>query len=161
MSGPALAGEIRSAMGFPAPTSVELIGWATGVVTHIQTSGLATFGTIASPHTISGLTGPVMAGLIQVNAGYPFVSPELILYCTAMTTYIMGTAIVTYTGPIPPPPPGFNVGGTISGMSGSALADVVATALGKGFTTTELINKCTAIVSHIENNAEVVSGVIS
>ena len=32
MAGPLLAEEIRAEMGFPPPTSVPIIGWATGFV---------------------------------------------------------------------------------------------------------------------------------
>lgn len=166
MTGPGLADEIRTEMGFPAPTSQQLIGWATGVVTHIQTAGIATFGNIPGPHPITGLSGPVMAATIAPIAGYPGTTPELINYCTGIATYIMANGVVTYTGPAPMPPTilppaAWFLGGTISGMDGNAMSVVVAGLLGLGPPTPPLINKCTAIANHIQTNAQVVSGVIS
>lgn len=162
MSGPALADEIRTSMGFPPPTTLQIIGWATGVVTHLQTSGSATTGGIPGPHPISGLSGPAMALLITGLAGYPFPSPDLINFCSAMATYIMANAEVTYTGPPPSAGnPDWFSGGTISGMDGADMASLVASSTGKPGATPELIDKCTAIVNHIQDNAEVENGVIA
>lgn len=166
LSGSGLAEEIRSAMNFPSPTSTQLIGWATGIVEEITTNGMATFGTIAGPHPISGLTGSSMAGKVANYAGYPGVSAQLLNFCTAIANHIMTNGVVTYAGPPPAPPAippsaAWYTGGTISGLSGSLMASDVASAVGFPGVSAPLLNKCTAIANHIMTNAQVESGVIS
>ena len=161
MAGHLLAEEIRAEMGFPPPTSVPIIGWATGFVLHMQTSGLATKGGIPGPHIISGINGPGMAALITATALYPFPSPELISFCQAVATYIMTNAQVFYIGPPPPAAPDWFLGGTISGLDGAAMAAQVAVAIGKPGPTPDLIAKCSAIVNHLQTNGQVIDGVIS
>lgn len=158
-----LADEVATAMGYPF-TSPQLIGWAKGVVEEVR-NGVATFGDIPTPHTISAISGPAMADLIATYAGYGFTTPELINFCTAIATNIMADGIVTYASP-PPAPPGllppdaWFLDGTISGLDGSAMAALVASMVGYPNVSTKLLAECTAIVSHIMGNAEVVSGVI-
>jgi len=151
-----MADEIRIGMGFPPPTSDINIGWATGVLAELTENGTASFGGSPGPHPVSGLTGPSMALKIQTEAGYPFISPELTLYATALSNYIIAFAVVTYTGPPPSAGnPDWYLGGTIGGMTGAAMAAAVALGVGFPFVSTELLNKCTAIVDHIQSNAEV------
>ena len=155
-----MAEAIRVAMNFPLPLTSQIIGWSGAVLDELK-AGVAGFG--GSPtHSISGLTGPSLASRIQIGAGYPSISPELSLYASGMTAYILSGALVTYTGP---PTSGTNPdwfqGGTISGMVGSAMATTIATSVAFPFVSPELINKCTAIVDYIQSNAEVESGVIS
>lgn len=162
-----LSEEIRVAMGFPLPTSQQLIGWSTGVLDELTQSGTATSRNVAGPHTISGMTGPSMAArIVAASSGtYPFISPELTNYCNAIVQHIQTSGQVFYTGPVPgnPPPPSASwfEGGTISGLSGPVLASLVVAQVGYPFVSTRLLAKCTAIVDHIQNNAEVLDGVIS
>lgn len=142
--------------------SKQLVGWAKAVVTEV-TSGVAGFGGIPGPHAISGLVGPRLAKLIAKEAGYPGVTPELIKYATAITTYIMSAAKVTYKAP---PPNGMGapdwfIGGTISGMSGQPLAQAIAKAEGYPDVSEQLLKKSTAIVEYIQANAGVQKGAIS
>lgn len=160
-----LAEEMRSAMGFPSPVSNELIGWSAGVVEEVL-KGVATFGNIPGPHPIAGITGPGMAALIADYAGYGSVSADLLNFCTGVANHIVSSGVVTYTAPPPAPPAippaaAWFLGGTISGLSGPAMAAQVAAATGFPGVSAELLNQCTAIANHIMANAQVVSGVIS
>ena len=164
MNGPQLGSEIAAALGFPGNVTTEVLCFGTSIVTHVQT-GTATFGGFPGPHPISGLDGNALASLVG-SCAYPFVSPELLTYCSIIANYIMASGVVTYTGPPPNPPGGevgFREGGTISGMDGNQLAQLIHTALYSAFAgpSAPLIAKCTAIVDHIQNNAEVENGVIS
>lgn len=161
-----LADEVRSAMGFPSPTSKEIVGWATGIVDEVTSNGVATFGNIPGPHPISGITGASMAGKVATAAGYGSVSAELLNFCTGVANHITGSGVVTYAGPPPappalPPPAAWFLGGVVSGLSGPAMAAQVASAVGYPGVSPELLNQCTAIADHIMANAQVVSGVIS
>ena len=107
-----------------------------------------------------------MAALIAPLAGYPGVTPDLLNFCTGVANHILAAGQVFYSGPPPAPPVlppslAWFLGGTISGLSGSAMADLVKTTMGKPSVTSELLNQCTAIANHIMTNATVVSGVIS
>ena len=161
----ALSEEMRVAMGFPSPVSTQLLGWSMGVVEEVL-NGFATFGNVPSPHPISGVTGAGMASLIANYAGYGFVTPQLLNFCTAVADHITGSGIVTYIGP-PPAPPGLQppdawfLGGTISGLSGASMAADVAAAVGFPGGSPQLLSQCTVIANHIMANAQVVSGVIS
>ena len=177
-------------MGFPSPNSTQLVGWGSGVVSHIQAAALVSFapgnvtGTClptpgpltagaATSGVIAGLSGPAMASLVQAAAGYPSVSAELTAFCTEIANHVMSAGTVDFsTGtvngactntPITPGTfTGTGVGGTISGMSGSTLADNVHAAAGyPGSTSPELVDFCTAIVTYIEANATVAGGVMS
>ena len=157
-----LASEIADALG--QPVNAHLIGWSTGVISHVL-MGVATFANIPGPHPISGLIGATMAALVASNAGYPGTTPQLIGYCTAITTHIMTAGSVTYTSPIlnppaVPPPAAYLLGGTISGLNGNLLASMVAINMGQLVPTPELTKKCTAIANHIMTNAQVNLGVI-
>lgn len=164
MNGTQLADEIATALGHPGDVTAEVICFGTSIVTHVQ-SGTATFGGFPGPHPISGLSGPTLAGLVG-SCAYPFTSPELLTYCTIIANYIMANGVVTYASPPPNPGAGeigFREEGTISGMSGPDLAQLIHNALYSVYPgpSTVLTAKCSAIVGHIQNNAEVSNGVIS
>ena len=159
MNYPQLAEEMRIAMGF-STTTTQLLGWARGIVEEVK-NGIATYGGNAGPHTISNISGPNMASLIQNYAGYSGVSPQLNNYCTAIANYIMVTARVTYIGPLPPAFPDWWQGGTISGMVGSGMANSVAFSVPYPNVSAQLLAQCNVIVSHIHTNAQVVLGVIT
>lgn len=161
----ALADELATAIG-QVTTTTQLIGWAQAVVTEITANGSATSRNIPTPHPISGVTGPSLAALIAANAGYPFVSPQLTNYATAIATHITTNAIVTYDSPVAAPPgiPPANawfLNGVISGMNGPGLASEIAAAVGYPFVSSQLLAKSIALVSHIETNGQVTDGVIS
>ncbi len=161
-----LAEEVRKAMVFPLPISKELIGWATGVLNELTGNGTATARIIPGPHSISGMTGGSMADKVVQEAGYPNASKELKLYCGAIVAHIQGSGQVFYIAPIAAPPAiqpadAWFLGGTISGLNGPILAGLIAKAVGYPGVSARLLAKATAIVDHIQNNAEVTDGVIS
>lgn len=156
-----LADEIKTEMGFSGATSTQLIGWARGVVEEIQAS-TATFNSGTPTHSIVSIDGDSMATLIKTYAGYGSVTDILKKYTNAMSDYIVANAVVTYTGPPPPATPDYFLGGTISGMVGSDMADAIVAAISEYPTRTDLLTKkCNAVVNHIHTNASVVSGAIS
>lgn len=162
MNGPGLGDEIASALS-QSPTT-QMTGFGKGIVEAVQ-QGTATFGNIPGPHPISGVSFSTMASLIQGYAGYPSVSPELSNFCDGIATHVM-TGTVTYSGPPPSPPvimppAAWFLGGVISGLSGSAMASLVASKVGYPSVSSELTAMCNAIANHIMTNAQVVSGVIS
>ena len=99
-----LADEIRQAMGFPTPTSTQLLGFAKAILEELTQNGMATFGGSPTGHSISGMTAASLASKIANYAGYGYVSTELLKYSTGVVNYIQASAIVTYVGPPPPPP---------------------------------------------------------
>ena len=151
-----LADEVRSAMGFPLPTSPKLIGWAQGIVEEIQQNGIATSGGFAGPHSISGITGASMASKVASYAGYPSISPELLGFCNGVVLHIMAMSKVFYIDP-----PTFIAGGTIVGTNGPAMATQVQALVPYPLITTQLLAECTAISNHINANATVNAGIIS
>jgi hypothetical protein len=155
-----LAGEIATALGHPGNVTTQVLGFARGILEELTQSGSATFGNIPGPHSISGLTGSSMANRVKTYAGYPTVSSQLLGFCTGISTHVM-TGVVTYTGPSSPTPPNWFLGGTISGMTGSGMANQVKINVPFPYVTSELLAMCQAIVSHIQTNAQVTSGVIS
>src|SRR6266481_6594343 len=106
-----LATTIRTGMGFPSPNSTQLIGWASGVITHLEMSGIVNFlpGTITgvtAPGSslsngagfggiVSGLSGSVMAPLVASGVGYPGVSSILQIYGNQIALHVM-TGLVTF-----------------------------------------------------------------
>lgn len=186
-----LADLIRSDMGFPIPVSRQLKAWATGVITHLQTSGLTsnipgtvlgiappspgplTLGT-AIDGTISGLIGNTMASLIvsEDTLDYPFATPELNNMCSGICQHIIAQGIVSFAiGTIngactnTPITPGVFLGvgidGTISGLSGPTMATLVASLVGYPFVSMPLIKMCTAIANYIMANATVSYSVVT
>lgn len=115
LSGSTLASLVVSEAGYPS-VSAQVTAFCTEIVNHIQTQGTVSFSTgnitgnctntavnpgtftgEGSNGTISGLNGSTLASAIHGSAGYPgSVSPELILFCTAIVDYIMANAVVAY-----------------------------------------------------------------
>lgn len=162
-----LATEMANGINQTIPT-VAVQAWAIGVLQDLTLNGSATFGNMQSGHPISGLSGAAMAGfIIAASAGfYPNVSTQLLNFCTAVANHITSNGTVEYSGPPPAPPAvppsaAWFTGGTVSGLDGSAMATEVAASVGYPSVTPELIGFCTAIADHINNNAQVESGVIS
>ncbi len=185
MTGAGMAERIRSDMGFPLPVSQQLIGWGTGVVTHIQNaalvnhaSGLVT-GTAppsggplssgaADQGLISSMTGSTMADLVEVNAGYGFVTSQLLTFCNEIVSHIeslgrvefsSGDITGTCTNTAISPGPlsgGAGTDGFIKLLNGPVLAAAIHAAVGyPGSVSTPLIEFCTAVVGYIMDNAEV------
>lgn len=166
MSSALLSLDLQDAMGFPSPPTIELIGLADGIIAELIENGSTTFGNVPGPHLITGITAASMANKISGGAGFPSVSIDLLNMCSGIIKHITESGVVFYAGPPPAPPAippsaAYNSGGTISGLSGSAMANEVKTAMGKDSVSIKLLNKCTAIVNHIIINAEINSGVFT
>lgn len=149
----ALADAITIGLGQSLPHSPEVLGFAQGIIDELKAGTAGFGGPNPSPYSISGVTGSSMAGRVKNAAPYPSVSSELSAFCGSIATQIQA-GIVTYSGPPGGP---YALGGTISGVSGSAIAS------GAGFpsVTSQLSGMCNAIANHTVSNAQVVSGVIS
>lgn len=103
MTAASMAGKIATYAGY-GYASPELVNFCMGIVTHIQGAAIVTYtGPIFPPPpppgwflggTISGLSGPAMASLVQSYVGYPSVSPQLLAKCTAIANHIMTNASV-------------------------------------------------------------------
>jgi len=158
-----LAKAIATEMGQDS-TPKQLVAWADAVILEITTA-TATKNNFPGPHPISGLVPQRLADNIARGADYPKVTKELLDYCTAITDYITAFATVTYKSPPPPPPPGkapdWFVDGTISGMVGNDLANLIAITVGFPKTSKEIKQKSKAIVNYIQTNATVLDGIIS
>lgn len=161
-SAPLLASEIAAGLGHPGDVTVQVQGFATGILEELTQNGVAGFnGGVPSPYSISGMSGSSLATKVASYAGYPFVSPELLSFCTGIVTHIQGSGIVTYVGPPPPANPNYFLGGTISGLVGATMASIIQGAVPYPFVSAELLGMSNAICNHIVANAQVVSGVIS
>lgn len=155
-----LASQIAAAVGHPGNVTQQVQGFATGILNELTQSGHAAVGS-PSGNTISGMTGTSMASRVASAAGYSFVSTPLRNFCTGIVTHIQSAGSVTYTGPIPPAPVVYFLGGTIVGLSGPSMAALVQSTVGFPFTSSQLSAMCTAIATHIMTNAQVSSGTIS
>jgi len=84
MTGRGLADRIRDDMGFPAPTSKQLIGWGTGVITHVQKAAVVNHlsGTIVgftkAASSLSGGKG-LPVGVISSFTSISVVSEKLLV----------------------------------------------------------------------------------
>lgn len=76
------------------------VTFTSGNITGNCTNSISTPGILASGAGIQGkisaLNGTTLANLVATDDPYPSTSPELIQFCTAVTTYIMANADVTY-----------------------------------------------------------------
>lgn len=157
-----LASQIAAGLGHPGDVTVQVQGFATGILEELTQNGTAGFnGGIPSPYSITGMSGGSLATKVAGYAGYPGVSPQLLSFCTAIVSHIQGAGIVTYVGPPPPANPNYFLGGTISGLVGATMASLIQAAVPYPFVSTELLGMSDAICNHIVANAQVVSGVIS
>lgn len=188
LNGSALATLIRTSMGFPSPNSNQVNGWGAGIVseviqgkvnnapgtvtgvTHIKTgvpNPPLTNGA-ASNGLISSLSGSRLASAVAADAGYPFVSSILTIYCNQIVGHIQSQGKVSFatnsitggcTGTISAPGNlaiGAGTNGTISGLDGSLLASNIHSAVGyPGGVSARLTEFCTAITSYIMANAVV------
>jgi len=154
-----LATEITTGLGQLLPT-VQVTGFATGVLNELTQKGVASTG-LPTGNTISGMSGSDMADKVATDAGYGSTSAVLVKFCTGIVNHIQEAGIVSYTGPVPPAAPIYYLGGTISGLSGPAMAALVQSNVGYPSVSVELLGMCNAICTHIVTNAQVTSGVIS
>jgi hypothetical protein len=142
-----MAEEITLALGQPLPASAQIKSFAQGMIDGLRG------GTAIVSGQIVGLSGTGIAAAIQAGAGYPQITPQLAGFGTSFATYVMSSAIVSPSPPIPP-------SGPILGLSGAAYATILASASGFPAVTPQLLGFATAVMSHISNNAVVVAGVI-
>jgi hypothetical protein len=157
-----LGSEIQQAMGFPAPPSRQLIGFAQGIIEELQQNGKFTSRKKPSGHIISGITPSSMASKIASACGYNGVSSMLVNFSSGVCEHIISKAITTYSAPTPaeelPPPQCWYKNGIISGLIGSEMASKIANAMGQSFVSDKLLAECNAIVKHIMSNAIVTDG---
>ena len=176
-----LATAIRVAMGFPAPNSRQLIGWATGVIDEITTGVVtnatgtitATYccvGPISAGTAICGViacicNNPMAQGIIDNSSGaYRFISVQLRNYTCAIACHIVSCGVVTFasgqiTGCATTMPcilvAGAGTCGMIGCLCGPVLAQLIATKVGYGRVSVPLRIKATAMVCYIMTNSEV------
>jgi hypothetical protein len=176
----ALALAIHNALAQPPPPTAQVLGMAKSIVNELKvagivnippgmvvgvapssggplTNGAASNGIILGPNAAS-LTGQFVA-----NMGLAGASPQILAMANAICTHIM-TGKVTFapnkvTGacsntPVSPGAlTGAAVGGTIIGLSGSAMAQLMGSAFGG--VSPQLLAKCNAICTYIMANAQV------
>jgi len=100
---------------------------------------------------------------MQTFMGKPFTSPELSGMASGMVThFLLGlvgfdliTGVCSNTTEAPGVLVGEGSGGKISGYDGTVMATLIATSMGKGLPTPELIDMCTELVNYIMSEAEV------
>jgi hypothetical protein len=111
------------------------------------------------------MSGPALGDFVRSSMGFPLpLSTQLNGWGTAVVTHIQTSAIVTHapgtvTGTAPPNGGALSNGaadnGTISGLSGSVLASLVASDAGYGYVTGRLQTFCDDIVAHIQTYGRV------
>lgn len=148
-----LASEIASGIGQGAATG-EVTGLATGIIEELIQNGTAAPGSPVSP--ITGITGSSMASKIATAAGFGSVTAELLGLGNGICNHITSSGLVTYTNA-----PDFTSGGTVSGLSGSAMANEIKTSAGFPSVSAQLLGLANAIANHIMTNAQVSGGIIS
>lgn len=179
-----MAQRIHDDMGFPGSVSSQLVGWASAVIDELTSGSVANAsGTITGTcpaaggsltsgagtgGVITGLDGPTLATAIASNAGYPSTTSELTQFSDAIVAHLMtGTASFSsgnVTGTCTNTPSsagiltnGLGLNGTIVGLSGSALASTIHSAVYSAFAgpSAKLIEFCTAFTDFIMDNAEI------
>jgi hypothetical protein len=180
MVAPDMADLLKTGLGFGAlPTSAETLGMSTaiiaefalGVVSHAPGtvtgtapgSGGPLIGGAAAGGLIAGMTPASLAANMQTFMGKPLITPELLGMATGMVThFLLGlvgfstiTGVCGNSATSPGPLVGEGSGGLISGYDGTAMATLIATAMGKGLPTFELVQMCTELVNYIMSEAEV------
>jgi len=174
-----MAEDMKIALGFVTePTSEENKNMAADIIAHLQTGVVS-----HAPGTVTGIAppsgGPLINGaasngiivlvpadlVARFVATFKISTPEIIGMATAISTHLITGLVSFSTGSItgicsntavnPGTLIGEGVGGTINGLDGAAMASLMANLMGKPGTTPELESMTGAIVSHIQNNAEV------
>lgn len=158
LSSSTLASDIATALGHSGNVTLQVLGFAQGIIDELTQNGVASTGPITG-NTISGVTGSSMASKISVAAGFGSVSAKLLNFCNGISSHITSAANITYTGPGTSPP--YSTGGTISGLSGSAMASLISSNVGYGSVTSILLAMATAVTNHITINAQANAGVIT
>jgi hypothetical protein len=178
-----LAEAIRSQMGLHPPVSNQLIAWATGIITSLTTdasvsNAIGTVVGIAPPSpgalTLGAANGGKIAGLLGSSMAnyiiaadpkdYPYLTPQLSGMCDGIAQHIVVQATITFAiGTIngactntlisPGVFVGTGAGGTVSGLDGSGMANLVVSQAKFPNVTPELLNKCTAIANYIMAHA--------
>ena len=192
---PTLANDMAQAIGQGA-ASPQLIGEATAICTELMTPALVMHppgsimgnappsggplpdGEALPQGKILGMAGASLAAAMQANMGFPSITPQVMAMANAITGHIMAAGLVSFKKTQiqgicsnSPVSPGaltglISTGGTVSGLDGSAMAQMMAPAFG-GPASPELEKKCKAIVKHIQESGIVtyppgsVSGVCS
>lgn len=181
MDANALADALRSGLGKPPPTSDETKGLARAIIAEMQQavvshpvgmvtgiappSGGPLVNGAASNGLIVGMTPPTLAAKMQSEMGKPMITPELLGMATAIVTHFLTglvsfgngkiTGICTNTPVNPGSLTGEGMQGQITGLSGSVLAPLMATSMGKPGPSPELTGLCTELCNYVQNNAEV------
>ena len=182
----ALASGMKDALGFSAkPTSAQNADFAGSIVKHLMT-GIVSFlpGTITGTAPPSG--GPLTNGagsggkIIHIPPGLAALlaaalgaaTPEISGMANAISNHIVAAGLVSFkTGSItgacantptsPGPLVGAGANGAIEGLSGPAMAALMASGMGKGAPSPELSKMCDAICNHIMKNAVVTLPLVS
>lgn len=174
----ALAEEIKGALGFSSePTSQKNKDIATAIVEHLKTA-VVNHATSTVTGTAPSSGGPLQDGAAtngvitlvatdlqtRLISAFGVSTPEILGMGTAISTHVATGLVEFTTGNItgtcgntsssPGPLVGEGSGGEITNLDGSTLATLMASSMGKPGTTLELEAMATAIVDHIQNNAE-------
>jgi hypothetical protein len=187
MNGNNLADEFRTAEGYPPPTTAQSKVWGNAIISEIQNGQISnapgTITGIAPPAPgplldgagsngmIGGLSGGNIASAVQ--AGFPFSSSssKFTAFCNTLVSYIMSGGQVSFasgniTGvctntPLTPGvlTAGAGSGGTVGGMSASALASMIQSSIGAPSSTPQMTGFAQALIDHVQNNAVVTYGV--
>ena len=179
----ALADKLKNSLGFSQfPTSKENNGFAKAYVSEITSLAkvnniVGTITGVCAPGSplsagagiggiISGPSGPTLAAKIQSEAGYPYISPELLKFSTAVTDHLKtgivvfapGTITGTCTNTAESPGPltgGAGSGGKITLLSGPTLAQLLSQAIGESYVSPQLLQFAITLVTYTMTMAEV------
>lgn len=138
-----LSSEIATELG--QVETDETLAFAQAIVEELKTSAIASTGSPAG--TISNIDSASMAALIVTYASYPYSTSEVEGLCDALKSHIESDAVVTY------PADPWSDGGTISNLSDAAMAALWKTNASYPSVTAQILGMCTAILTHIMNNA--------
>jgi len=174
-----LADDLKAALGFGAlATSQQTLDLSKDIIDHIKLGVVSNApGTIvgsttpASPLTLGAGTGGVVLLVPsdlqnKLITSFGVSTPEIVAMATAISTFISLGAIIFAPGSITgdctstpgapgPLANGEGVGGTITLGPPATLASNIATAIGQASVSTQLTDFCAALVTYIQDNAEV------
>lgn len=183
MDAAGLALDMKSGIGQGAqPMSTQLTGLATQVVNHVVSAVVA-----FAPGTVTGTAPPsggplsngaASNGIITLVAAalesalisvFGHDTPQIKAMADGISNHVATglcafasgnvTGACTNTPLLPGAFTGAGSNGTVSGLSGSAMAGLMSSAFGG--TTSQLIGLCQAIADQILNNAEVIAAVLT